>query len=761
MNVILKKIIFLIYLASQISISFCGLDLSEDYIEVEPNTPIFINEDSSKLSLNGIETIYFDLRKNARGGNGDIAASFLMAHEFILRHDFKGKIYFLVDTNSKMILSILSGKNIINGSALYKENLICYEKRMIPNDGTVLPADMIIYLAKLNGTRINSSETYISQSSKNSNTYAWIPVKKNTFYVFQTVLGNTENKIKNFNFSSVFYKGLSSLMEPAGLDQKEAGIYWDHIAIKLRGKKKEEIAKHLKSLLQIQEKNRDNLIIESLLSNQIRNSNMKVGLVYGVSSADVSGQFKSYLDGLSKLGEKSGNSYTIITPSKIDQNIFSKNNVTVFPMGSPININKLKSQRGHINIIATGNLTHEVFTALLAYSEFVPIISGDAALSAAILIGKPFTMTKVSWNSKNIENLVKLLELDSTFQPTVQDEKFWGNYINAKLGNIVNNMNEFKNRFPKLKYNITFLSDQILKALHHLLELESNSLSLEEIKNISNDTHRMYKLFQLFSKETAHNNNPKSVISQIITEPHHKFIYYLVENTDEAKKSLKNKTLFNHLKDVLAFRGVTDDGVKKSNLHLFDTIFPALRGVISDAEIVEIIEHILVKKILSEEGRFDQSYFNILLKQLIAINSKESVQLIEKYFLPLKDHAYTTYQAFTHLMLSEHSIFMKDTVNAFTYILNHFDNASFILGKFLQMRMAETGLLPTVYAWKLIEFLKRPKLVFLMYKNNRPEKNYPIRLTQKQRNVLEISNAAEKFFEENKPPINTCKILMH
>jgi len=371
-------------------------------ISVIADTSIPLSE-----KIRSFESIVFDVR-GSRGGKGDVAASYLTAMDLIERGDYKGKITFIVDDKSQEILSNLLSQKIEPGSKTKSGVIEFHSAETIPHG--FKPPDMYLYLASPSGT-IKYADDF-EPYSKTRYMPRGIPVDDDTMIVVHTVLGNTENPF-SLNPNAVVKMGNNKYsISAAGLAPNEQGIYYDPVANILRGKTDTEIRSYLlDSLADIQDKEKREILQNILNNKALQGSDLT--LAYGISDPKVKSQFVSYLKGLYKSASEEGRSFTLITPSGFALNEISsfgaqnmKKNIHVFSYLSEL---PAKTIPGHIYIVKTGALPHKTFVGLMAYSKVPYVIAGDGAMSAAINIGKPFVLTRVEWNKKNISNLINRL----------------------------------------------------------------------------------------------------------------------------------------------------------------------------------------------------------------------------------------------------------------------------------------------------------------------------------------------------------------
>lgn len=419
---------------------------------------------SNESVLKDFSNIIFDIRKS-RGGNGDIASSFLTFMDLVNRYKIYDKnVTFLVDEKSHIrLLSMLGEKNSLSNLIT-----ISYENELINSK----PFDLYISMASPSGLLYHKS-------------LESIPFTENAIYVIHTVLGNTENKSSLNAKSLVKLKNSYFDMSSPGLSESELGVYGDSVAQMLRGKSEEFTRNYLLSEI--------NKISDAKLSQQLNLlltkksfSNSKIGLVYGITLKETTSQFEKYLEGVVNLLNEP---ICLITPSKVDLTTFQNEKLkSQIQIMDENNTMPLIGEKNKIYILKVKNLPHSIFVGLTYLSMkqgIVPIGAGDGFLSAAIQLEEPFSLTKVKWNSKNIENLKSLLlkELTSnSFQVNTHadgnkliEDIFEKNDL-SKTMQLIN----FRKIFKNLRLKVPILTDSLIKMVVGLRNLDSGFTLTED-----------------------------------------------------------------------------------------------------------------------------------------------------------------------------------------------------------------------------------------------------------------------------------------
>lgn len=422
-------------------------------------TQASIRGQSASAVASNFSHIVIDVR-GTRGGKGDVAAGYLTALDFIFRLKFQGQITLIVDDPSKSILSKLTGRKIEADSKLYAGKIQFEQPGLLR---PMKPADLYLSLANPSGTPKDPSTFDIIPKDGLSSSPTKIPIHDQTIKITQTVLGNTENRnSKNpkglIQAGSYFFN-----MDPAGLAKHESGIYFDAVALRLRGKPKNAIRAFVKASIG-HTQGPTGSTLSGILDNRLL-ADSTVGLVYGITAEEVKHQFERYLSGLSSAAQSMGKSYTLLTPSgfslsDIKNDLSLRDRVVVLESSSSESIPK-KAKPGTIYVVKTGALPHRTFVGLMAYSEIPPVVAGDGAMSAAAALGKPFLMTEVAWNKRNIQELATHLRGDGSHSP---EAKAGVQKISDKELDVVLDLKPLEPAFESVLEKVKPLSDEMLFA---------------------------------------------------------------------------------------------------------------------------------------------------------------------------------------------------------------------------------------------------------------------------------------------------------
>ena len=373
----------------------------------------------------GVHHILIDAR-DSRAGNGDVAAGYLFAIDLIETYGINSDQITIVvappradgRSASAGILKNLLGKRW-QGHA-FQWNGKNIRVALAARDGVLTcpqcPAfDWVVSLAKPSGT---PSTLKVQPETV---------FKPTTVFTNQTVLGNTENRNSSNPLGSIQYRALTMATQAAGLASNEAGIHRDVVAQHLRTLSHEQRRQFLFDEIQQIHQTLTASALRSIFADRAslsaQQAKRKTAVLYGVSSRDVSNDFSDYLNGLLAEHQRSGQTFLLVTPSHVRDEVLSglpSSSVRVIALDSdtdstPTNtsaestLNGLSSSEAPIVIVKTPTLPHSVFVSLMALSEIPYIVAGDGAMSAAIILGLPFLMTTVKWNEANARQVAGLL----------------------------------------------------------------------------------------------------------------------------------------------------------------------------------------------------------------------------------------------------------------------------------------------------------------------------------------------------------------
>jgi len=383
-----------------------------------PLTDPRIEELSQKLST--FKNIVFDVR-NYRGGHGDIAATYLTINEMLKRFKYHRTITIITNEVTAPILKKLAADD---PDFLLKTDIVSVEDLQ-----WFRPADLYIDLAgdsdDLN-TRTVMFRRVAPQGHKPSHHEdGRVLVDNHTIFVSQTTLGATERPASPYGQMGVGQQIFRT--RPAGLGEFESGIYWDYSAYELGHLTKSAALKSGIEFLKDKDKNKNlsTMELRILYTLQARQEDKnRIGFLYGASHDQVSTQVNSYMKGISRT-RKHKKPLVILSPSKwmpddfLDERIFKR--IHIIDQTDAFELDRLEDN--HIYVVRTGFISPRLFNTLMAASDLPPILSGDGAMSAAIQLGRPFAMTGIEWNYRNIDIFrmhLENLQVDETKVPITQ-----------------------------------------------------------------------------------------------------------------------------------------------------------------------------------------------------------------------------------------------------------------------------------------------------------------------------------------------------
>ncbi len=447
-----------------------------------------------KDRVKSFQHIVIDVR-GSRGGKGDVAAGYLTALDLMNRAQFAGKITLITDETSRKILAKLQGKKVNSGDPLLTDKVVVMDLNDLPNDYAT--ADMYLSLANPSG-RLRYSFDFVQEGQMIPRGTHKIRTRADTVFITQTVLGNTENADSSHPLGELKIRDNVYDLNPAGIGGKESGFYLDAVAVRLRGKTLDQVhASVLESLNALPSRSSERQLVEQILTGK-KLAGGKVGLAYGITSAMVKQQFSRYLQGLYAEAVEKKKSFVLLTPSGFSQK--DAPGVETVVIDSPSDLPKV-AEPGTIYIVKTGALPHEVFVGLMAYSAVPPVVAGDGAMSAAITLGKPFVMTEVKWNYKNIRNLNALLQQKATSPQEKllyarlygQEGASWGSTVDLTRSL---ELQKYPNRFESLARELPKLTDRLFEAASLGKGLPPNATAEDIVARIQDPALRLPFLYK-------------------------------------------------------------------------------------------------------------------------------------------------------------------------------------------------------------------------------------------------------------------------
>lgn len=351
--------------------------------------------------IKNLKEICIDV-SSSRHGKGDIAAGYLMALYLIKILNYKGKITLLATPESMKILSTLLGHKVTHRSLLF--------------DGQVA---VLLDLAKPKSASLTIA---LAQAGTQQTNFDFRMHQNYPAYIYQNVFQSTESHYIGSLHGWIHLKNYPHAIKTRtpGLENHNSGIYIDPIALELRGMRPDKIRELILKDFSSAKYHKDANHIYKIF-NQEKLKGAGIGFVYGISSRHVFKQFRTYIAGLNehiKKEDSHNKSFVLLTPSLPTEYDLEdlQNDFKIVILNSRSQLPDQASP-GTIYIYLLKDIPHKNFNQFLAYSEYPPIVSGDNALSAAITIGKPFVMTRITWNTMIIESLKKrLAQIDPSLE---------------------------------------------------------------------------------------------------------------------------------------------------------------------------------------------------------------------------------------------------------------------------------------------------------------------------------------------------------
>lgn len=435
--------------------------------------------------------IVFDVR-NSRGGHGDVAAAWLTATDILERLSRSRapppRITFIVDASAMGILTRLLDRPIEPGATAFEDKIRFETPRSLPAAFPI--ADLYLTLASPSGSlrnrdsmtgnpRLRRALLRLGKFFPRLLPFAEkIPVGKGTVFITQTVLGNTENPDSKNPYGLMQLDRRALRLLPAGLASRESGVYSDPVAWRLRGRSKEELRGFLLERLDAMDNRADAQMLRGIVTGE-RLSGALPALAYGISADSVKPQFESYLSGLAHDAAALGRSYVLMTPSQFFASELKdaalRERVRVISDADQLDAS---AEPGTIYVVKANTLPHAVFIGLMAYSRVPPVLAGDGAMSAAIVLGRPFVMTQVAWNARNLASLRERLDAHT-------DDPQEKNVLQAVYGELdlsrALELSRYAAGFERLGGQVPGLTDHLLAAARTALLLGRKSLPTNEL----------------------------------------------------------------------------------------------------------------------------------------------------------------------------------------------------------------------------------------------------------------------------------------
>jgi hypothetical protein len=313
--------------------------------------------------------------------------------------------------------------------------------------------------------------------------------------VAMPVFGNTENFTESTPNATVRVGGKDFDVQHPGLSTAEGGIYYDSVALSVREKSPDELRQFILSNIGQHNTLSTRKALKDIYDQKALAGSER-GMVYGIGS--VQHQFATYLQGLVSDAEEHQKSYTILTPSRFTSLPAElQGKVTHFKVSTPGAELPKEAEPGKVYVVEVDTLEHELFVGLMADSKVPPIVSGDGAMSAAIALGKPFVMTVVGHNKKNVENFQNRLAQNATPEQkellqklmTPTDTSSWRR--NMQLSDALKlRGSEYEELFRSTSQQIGSVTDQLLGSINDVLRFVDGKLPPGQVGEVQDEALR-------------------------------------------------------------------------------------------------------------------------------------------------------------------------------------------------------------------------------------------------------------------------------
>lgn len=562
-----------------------------------------------------------------------MAPSLNTAMDLFERHQYNGKISFLVNENSLHILQTLfedqsrfPKKITLNGKTIHLHTMDSFPS-------TSPKIDLYIHLT------CKHRESYCKDDLKNQR----IPVIPDgeAVILIQTGLGNLESLFKGTG--KIEYRHRDYQMASAGLDKGDAGIYSDYDALLLRKKSQEKIRNHLLDKISEFTHQRWAKKLKGLLEGKYLRGAL-VGFAYGLHEHQAHQGLHQYLDGLKEYVFQQSRSAAMIVPALYGCHFLNSKNLPDFitvieENGSLPQIAKSRQ----IYIIRCPVLPPSLFNGFLAYSELPPVITGSMALSAAIVIGKPFVMASLSWNHRNIRALKNRL-LD---QCRYHKERKLINALYAA---------SFKKEKPDLTKTFFLLSDpykrifrelqsEIPNLTDHIIEsasvVKATDLSGDEIDQVSHIKDPILRWDMVVKMANARNQQAFSWIVEFLKKRRkHPFQEHDIDRVSEmvqltfTKKQPHARELRDYLRDKLQKTLDETDNEPAGNRMKRFLVEAMVNLDMKDKKAVQLALDWVIEKIESQDPTVQQDFLH-KIKRLMDhhhVQWKDQVIFLKTFF---------------------------------------------------------------------------------------------------------------------------------
>jgi hypothetical protein len=341
--------------------------------------------------------VLVDIRGN-RGGNGEVAAGYLLALQGLQSGRFQEPITFLADAQAEAVFRRMTGialpQSQQDGSQVYSvpagDSGRTARFRVIHED-RIPSTDAGRYQLLI---RLASSDV---QNDLRSDSWELLADPRATRAVLP-VMGSTEG---DSTYGRVRVGASEYSIGAPGPQRDATGVYRDPVATELGRMNREEVMAFVMEEIERLPEGRERAQLAALLEriSLSEGPTLRFGLAYGVPSGS-SPEARIQFVGMLRELPRDSRATVILTPSRFrpEELGIAPHDVTHLHLrgnSSP------QYRPGRIEVVETSTLPHRLFVGLMALSELPPVVSGDNALSAAISLGRPFLTTTVGWNRIN------------------------------------------------------------------------------------------------------------------------------------------------------------------------------------------------------------------------------------------------------------------------------------------------------------------------------------------------------------------------
>lgn len=338
--------------------------------------------------LASYRTIVISVR-DARG-MGDVAAAYLTAMDMVTRLGYPGTITIATPTSSRkdeprLKLEHLAGERVAKDGTLAGGRIRVIGLDRVPRG---FPA----------------VDLYIAASGVTATADAppGLPVTAETVFIGQSVFGNTAGGDRG---GVVRVGDRARALPPPGVAAGEGGVYADPVALSLRGRSRAHVDRALRaSVDRAMRRSRGGRALASLLDGRALAGSLR-GVAYGgLSTPALSNQVATYLAGLVADARKGGKSYTLVVPRALDPALVAWPGLAGHIVAIDVAAGERLPRRaapGTVYLLKMEPLPHEVFVGMMAAAAAPPLIAGDGALSAAVILRRPFVVASIEHNEQN------------------------------------------------------------------------------------------------------------------------------------------------------------------------------------------------------------------------------------------------------------------------------------------------------------------------------------------------------------------------